>query len=64
MPGFALPIHRIALVALGVDIFDNLDLEALSEAAARLNRWELLFIAAPIPVTNGTGSMVNPIAIF
>ena len=64
VPGFALPIHQIALVALGVDIFDNMDLEALSEAAARLNRWEFLFIAAPIPVTNGTGSLVNPIAIF
>lgn len=61
---FSLPIHQIALVALGVDIFDNLDLEALSEAAARNNRWEFLFVVAPIPVTTGTGSLVNPIAIF
>ena len=30
VPGFALPIHQIALVALGVNVFDNLDLEALS----------------------------------
>lgn len=61
---FSLPIHQIALVALGVNIFDNLDLEALSEAAARHNRWEFLFVVAPIPVTNGTGSLVNPVAIF
>ena len=45
-------------------LFDNLDLEALSEAAARHNRWEFLFVVAPIPVTNGTGSLVNPVAIF
>jgi kynurenine formamidase len=64
VPGFSLPIHQIALVALGVNIFDNLDLEALSETAARLNRWEFLLFAAPIPVTNGTGSLINPIAVF
>lgn len=62
--GFNLPIHQIALVALGVDIFDNLDLEALAATAARLKRWEFMFVAAPIPVPNGTGSLVNPIAIF
>jgi len=61
---FSLPIHQLALVALGVDILDNLDLEALSEAAARNNRWDFLFVVAPIPVMNGTGSLVNPIAIF
>jgi kynurenine formamidase len=64
VPGFALPMHQIALAALGVNIFDDLDLEALSEAAARLNRWEFLLFAAPIPVTNGTGSLINPIAVF
>jgi kynurenine formamidase len=64
VPGFALPIHQIALVALGVDIFDNLDLEALSETAARLNRWEFLLFASPIPFNNGTGSLINPIAVF
>lgn len=62
--GFNLPIHQIALVALGVNIFDNLDLEALAETAARLKRWEFMFVVAPIPVTNGTGSLVNPIAVF
>ncbi len=64
VPGFALPLHQIALVALGIDIFDNVDPEALAEAAARLNRWEFLLFAAPIPVPNGTGSLINPIAVF
>ena len=64
VPGFALPIHQFALVALGVDIFDNLDLEAVAETAARLHRWEFLLFAAPIPTTTGTGSLINPIAMF
>jgi kynurenine formamidase len=59
-----LPIHKLALVALGVDIFDNLDLERVSETAKRLNRYEFLFSAAPLQVEKGTGSPLNPIAIF
>jgi len=59
-----LPVHKLALVALGVDIFDNLDLEHVSETAKRLNRYEFLFSAAPLQVEKGTGSPLNPIAIF
>ncbi len=62
--GVAFPIHRLALVGLGVHMFDNCDLEALSEAAARYNRWEFLLTVAPLPVPGGTGSPVNPIATF
>jgi kynurenine formamidase len=64
VPGFPLAVHTVALVALGVNIFDNVDLEALSEAAAKNNRWEFLLVAAPIPVPQGTGSVINPIAVF
>ncbi|HEU0179908.1 MAG TPA: cyclase family protein [Blastocatellia bacterium] len=62
--GLTHPIHQLALVALGVNIFDNCDLEALSEAAAKRNRWEFLLTAAPIPLTGGTGSPLNPVATF
>ena len=62
--GNAFPLHKLALVALGVHIFDNCDLEALSEAAAQRNRWEFLLTVAPIPIFGGTGSPVNPIATF
>jgi kynurenine formamidase len=64
VPGFPLAVHTVALVALGVNIFDNADLEALAETAAKLNRWEFLLMAAPVRVTNGTGSPINPIAVF
>lgn len=62
--GLTHPIHQLALIALGVHIFDNCDLEALSEAAMKRKRWEFLLTAAPIPLTGGTGSPLNPIASF
>jgi kynurenine formamidase len=62
--GTVLPFHKLVLVALGANIFDNLDLEAVAETAKRLDRWEFLLVAAPIPNPGGTGSPLNPLAIF
>ena len=62
--GLTHPVHQLTLIALGVNIFDNCDLEALSDAAAKRKRWEFLLTAAPIPLTGGTGSPLNPIATF
>jgi kynurenine formamidase len=64
IPGTALPFHKLVLVALGANIFDNMDLEAVAETAARLGRWEFLLVAAPIANPGGTGSPLNPLAIF
>ena len=59
-----LPIHRLALVSLGVSIFDNLDFERAVETARRWNRYEFLFSAAPLRIEKGMGSPLNPLAIF
>ena len=59
-----LPLHHFVLVALGSPIIDNADLGSLSETAARLNRWEFLLVLSPIATPGGTGSPVNPLAIF
>ncbi len=59
-----LPVHLLTIVAMGVDLFDNQDLEALAETAASLNRWEFSLVAGPLAVENGTGSPVNALAIF
>ncbi len=61
IPGAA---HDFALLYLGVHMLDNCDLEALSEAAAERDRWEFLLVAAPLPIQGGTGSPLNPIAVF
>lgn len=57
-------VHNFVLVALGVIVIDDCDLEALSEAAAARRRWSFLITMAPLPLIRGTGSPINPIAIF
>ena len=61
---FRFPVHVPALVALGVHVIDAADLTAVAELAAQLNRWEFLFVAAPIRIPGNTGSPFNPVAIF
>ena len=63
-PHIGLPLHRLALVSLGVSIFDNLDFERLAEEARRLGRYEFLFTTAPLRIRQGMGSPLNPIATF
>ncbi len=62
--GVVQPIHQLLLIAMGTMIFDNCDLEALSQATARRQRWDFLLTASPLAVKNGTGSPLNPIATF
>jgi kynurenine formamidase len=64
VPGVAFPIHQLLLIAMGTPLFDNCDLEPLSQAAAARHRWEFLLTAAPLAVPKGTGSPLNPIATF
>ncbi len=59
-----LALHDFALTMLGIPILDRADFEALAEAAAARNRWEFMLTVAPLPIPKGTGSPVNPIAIF
>jgi kynurenine formamidase len=58
------PVHDFALTILGIHILDRADFTALSEAAAARRRWEFMLTIAPLPIPNGTGSPVNPIAMF
>ena len=62
--GVDLPVHLLTIVAMGIDLFDNQDLEALAETAARLSRWEFMLTAGPLAVETGTGSPLNALAIF
>jgi kynurenine formamidase len=62
--GVALPVHTLVIPALGINIFDNQDLEAVAETAAKMKRWEFLLVLGPFPVTGGTGFPANALAIF
>ena len=59
-----LALHDFVLTMLGVHLLDRADFRALSEAAASRNRWEFMLMVAPLPIPKGTGSPINPIAIF
>ena len=62
--GVGQPVHTMLIAGFGTNIFDNMDLEALAATAASENRWEFMLTAGPIPVEGGTGSPINPIAVF
>jgi kynurenine formamidase len=58
------PIHQLFLVAVGTPLFDNCDLEAAGEQAAKLKRSTFCMTVAPLRVPGATGSPFNPLAIF
>jgi kynurenine formamidase len=64
IPNVRLPMHSLALVSLGVSIFDNLDFGDVAEVARELGRYEFMFTAAPLRIEMGMGSPLNPIATF
>jgi kynurenine formamidase len=62
--GVPLPVHVGTLVAMGIHLIDNADLDAVSSASQRLGRNEFMFSMAPLVLERGTASPVNPLAIF
>jgi kynurenine formamidase len=62
--GVSQPIHALCIVAMGIPIFDNLDLELIGREAEKRKRWEFLVTASPAAVPGATGSVLNPIATF
>lgn len=58
------PIHQLLLVAIGTPLFDNCDLEAAGDQAAKLRRSTFCMTVAPLRVRGATGSPFNPLAIF
>ena len=63
--GYDIPwtVHG-AIFAYGVAILDNALLQPLAEACAEEGRYEFMLLIAPLSVAGGTGSPVNPIALF
>ena len=65
--GFAsirLPIHTVTIVAMGIHLLDNQDLEPLSAACQRLGRYEFFYVVAPLYLERGTGSPATGLAFF
>jgi kynurenine formamidase len=64
IPDWPFPIHQIGITGIGLHLIDNLNLAELAEACRARRRWSFLFASAPIRVRQGTGSPLNPVAVF
>ena len=62
--GVDFPVHVLAINAMGLHLLDYLDFDALLGLCEELRRWSFLCVVAPLRLGAGTGSPVNPIAIF
>jgi kynurenine formamidase len=63
-PGIGLPVHSVGIVAMGLWLIDNCQLEDLAAACEQYERWHFLFTMAPLRLSGVTGSPVNPVALF
>jgi kynurenine formamidase len=66
-PGFARwpePMHMVGIPYLGLTLLDHAELDALAAACAEERRWTFFTTVAPWRFRGGTGSAVNPLALF
>jgi kynurenine formamidase len=62
--GVDFPIHVLAIVAMGMPLADQCNLEDISRETQSLHRYTFLLTLAPVRIKGGTGALVNPIATF
>jgi kynurenine formamidase len=58
------PVHVLAICAMGMVLMDCLKLDDLAQACEDEGRSDFLLMVAPLVLNLGTGSPVNPIAVF
>jgi kynurenine formamidase len=58
-----LPVHVLHLVEMGLTQGQNWVLDPLAEDCATDGRYAFLLDATPLPLTNGLGSPLNPVAL-
>ena len=59
-----LPVHAVAIVALGMWVVDNAALGPLAAACSARGRHAFSATLVPLAVANATGCPVNPVATF
>ncbi len=59
IPPDKLPFHEVAIRDLGIYLLENLQLDALAADKA----YEFMLVVAPLRLTGGAGSPINPLAI-
>ena len=63
LEGYYVPFHMLALVNLGIHLGEYWYLEDLAADCATDGVYEFLLVAQALPITGGTGSPLNPLAI-
>ncbi|MGI9015784.1 MAG: cyclase family protein [Euzebya sp.] len=64
-PGaFPLPFHQLVIPSMGLVLLDHARVEELAQTCRELSCHEFLFVAAPLVMPGGSGSPVNPLAVF
>ena len=63
LDGYVVPFHMLALVNLGIHLGEFWYLEDLARDCADDGVYEFLLVAQALPITGGTGSPLNPLAI-
>jgi kynurenine formamidase len=58
------PAHVLAVTAMGMPLLDNMNLDELAATCAEEGRWDFMFVTSPLRLPGGTGSPLNPLAIF
>ena len=61
--GVEFPVHVLAVNAIGLHLLDYLQFHDLVPLCEQAGRWSFLCMIAPLQLSRGTGSPVNPIAI-
>ncbi len=64
IPDWPFPIHQVGITGIGLHLIDNMRFDGLAAACAEEGRWSFLLTVAPMRVPGGTGSPVNPVAVF
>lgn len=64
VPNMLQPWHRLVIPNVGLTVGEMFNLEELAETCADSSRYSFFLTAPPLPITGGTGSPVNPVAIF
>jgi kynurenine formamidase len=62
--GVDFPVHVLAVNAMGMHLMDWLQLDNLTAVCEELNRWSFFCVIAPLRLRGGTGSPINPVAVF
>ena len=62
--GVDLPVHALAMNAMGMHLLDYLQFEDLAPLCEEQARWTFLGVIAPLRLPDATGSPINPVAIL